>query len=154
MNAHSMTWLSFGAHTEHPGALRADIQPLAAVATDIRALSFPDGHFDGIEAIAVLEHLHRDDALAAVRECWRVLKPGGVLEAGTQDMLKCAQTLLAGDMKIMLNIYSPARPVPERHQWGYTPATFRQLLEAGGFCAVTELAAADPHEVRMLGYKP
>ncbi len=150
-----MTWLSFGPRTEHPGALRADILPVADVVTDICALAFADSCFDGVEAFAVLEHLHRDDAFGALRECRRVLRPGGVLEVSTQDMERCAQTLLGGNLEILLNIYSPSRLTPQRHQWGYTWDTLRALLARAGFTGIERLPhhPLDPHEVRARGHK-
>lgn len=40
-------------------------------------LPFPDATFDIITALDVLEHL--DDDYAALKELWRVMKPGGIL---------------------------------------------------------------------------
>jgi ubiquinone/menaquinone biosynthesis C-methylase UbiE len=42
---------------------------------DIEQLPFSDNSFDGIVCLGVLEYLNQDDA--ALREMWRVLKPGG-----------------------------------------------------------------------------
>jgi ubiquinone/menaquinone biosynthesis C-methylase UbiE len=42
---------------------------------DIEQLPFADNTFDGILCLGVLEYLSRDEA--ALREMWRVLKPGG-----------------------------------------------------------------------------
>lgn len=42
-------------------------------------LPFPDGHFDYVTCIEVLEHLPADLRSAAFREMYRVLKPGGRL---------------------------------------------------------------------------
>ncbi|MBN1757184.1 MAG: class I SAM-dependent methyltransferase [Chitinispirillaceae bacterium] len=54
----------------------ADLQsPLAEVHTDITALVFPDRRFDALICLHVLEHI-ADDA-AALKELFRVLKPGG-----------------------------------------------------------------------------
>ena len=47
--------------------------------SEIERLPFPDGTFDVITAMDVLEHV--DDDLAALGELRRVLKPGGVLLA-------------------------------------------------------------------------
>ena len=43
---------------------------------DLRRLSFPDASYDMVYASHVLEHI--DDDEAAIKEVWRVLKPGGI----------------------------------------------------------------------------
>jgi ubiquinone/menaquinone biosynthesis C-methylase UbiE len=42
---------------------------------DIERIPFPDNSFDGVMCLGVMEYLNSDDA--ALREMWRVLKPGG-----------------------------------------------------------------------------
>ena len=49
--------------------------PLAMRHMDIRALDFADERFDWLFCYHVLEHI--DDDMAALRELYRVLKPGG-----------------------------------------------------------------------------
>ncbi|MFC4531690.1 class I SAM-dependent methyltransferase [Sphaerisporangium dianthi] len=48
---------------------------LQAIHADARNLPLPDGHFDLVLAFDVLEHIQEDDL--AVREIFRVLRPGG-----------------------------------------------------------------------------
>lgn len=62
-----------------PGArwIVADVErgPGADVVADIQHLPFRSGAFDAVKATEVLEHV--PDAMAALRECRRVLGPGG-----------------------------------------------------------------------------
>jgi SAM-dependent methyltransferase len=45
---------------------------------DARRLTYPDGSFDGVFSISVLEHIPDDGDTQAVRQIARVLRPGGV----------------------------------------------------------------------------
>jgi ubiquinone/menaquinone biosynthesis C-methylase UbiE len=51
---------------------------------DIEHLPFPDAMFDAVMCLGVLEYLNQDEA--ALREMWRVLKPGGHAVITTPSM--------------------------------------------------------------------
>ena len=54
---------------------------------DVRdPLPFATGSYDAIYASHLLEHLYLDDALRLLRECFRVLRPGGVLRLVVPDL--------------------------------------------------------------------
>jgi predicted SAM-dependent methyltransferase len=149
-------WLTIGARVarEHERVTRLDIRPsVGDVVGDVRALQFADATFDGIECHHVLEHLLPWDARGAVRELWRVLRPGGVLEASVPDLTLCAQTLLAGNLAILSNIYSPDFASEQQHRWGYTVSTFMALLREAGFVGVITIPVTEPHEMRMRAYR-
>ena len=72
---------------EEPAGLRATLErlgvrPQKLVRADIQELPFPDGHFDGVVAFSILEHLKREELERAARELARVLEPGGRLLIG------------------------------------------------------------------------
>ena len=50
-----------------------------AKSIDALSLPFPDIFFDCIISISVIEHIKDDGDSSAIREIWRVLKPGGYL---------------------------------------------------------------------------
>ncbi|MGD2184190.1 methyltransferase domain-containing protein [Lusitaniella coriacea] len=49
------------------------------VSHDATQLPYPDNHFDVITSISTIEHISDNGDTLAVRELWRVLKPGGKL---------------------------------------------------------------------------
>ena len=59
---------------------RSRHRPEVDVVHDLNVIPWPwaDNSFDLVVACAVLEHL-RVDLLQSIGECWRVLRPGGVL---------------------------------------------------------------------------
>ena len=50
---------------------------------DARALDFPDGSFDAVACVSVIEHVAGAGDARAMEEMWRVLRPGGVLHLTT-----------------------------------------------------------------------
>jgi len=76
------------------GFLNVDIDARADAYTDItRPLPFPNSSFAGIFCEEVLEHVNKNTGQQMLTECWRVLKPGGVLRITTPSLEYFAQKL-------------------------------------------------------------
>jgi predicted SAM-dependent methyltransferase len=52
----------------------------------IKGIPFPDNSFSVVYHSQVLEHIPRDSAAGFIRECYRVLKPGGILRVVVPDL--------------------------------------------------------------------
>ncbi len=61
--------------------------PFRFVRTDGVALDLPAGSADLVYSNQLMEHLHDDDALAQLREIYRILKPGGRYVCSTPNRL-------------------------------------------------------------------
>lgn len=61
------------------------VHPIRFVADRADALSFPDGHFDCVFCLSVIEHIPKEAWAPCIREMERVLRPGGRLVI-TEDM--------------------------------------------------------------------
>ena len=76
-------------HRLHPAWINADLVarcPGVMVVDVSRGLPFPEAHFDAVYHAAMLEHLRREDVPAFLRECHRVLRPGGILRVAVPDL--------------------------------------------------------------------
>jgi SAM-dependent methyltransferase len=60
----------------------------------IKGLPFKDNHFDAVYHSHVLEHLAPDEGAAMIRECYRVLKPNGILRVVVPDLEQIARLYL------------------------------------------------------------
>lgn len=66
----------------HPEWINVDINPSApeVVRYDLRrGIPFAEKSFEVVYHSHVLEHLHKTQAPFFLKECWRVLKPGGII---------------------------------------------------------------------------
>lgn len=128
--------------------------PEGIVRTDLRRrLPFADASADAVYSSHLIEHLARWQALALLRECHRVLAPGGVIRLATPDIRQIVDDYLQGDTRhgdtaadsmmeqLMTFAERPGtraqrlvrRLVTAPHQWLYDETSLAALLREAGF---------------------
>ena len=83
-----------------------------------------DSHFDAVTAFYVIEHL--DDPMAFLRECHRVLKPGGLI------LIRYPHTTPIKGFLAMLGIPNSLYDTPY-HLSDFSPKTMERFLGKAGF---------------------
>lgn len=162
------------------GWLNTDMEPARGpgiVYLDITERQpFPDGSFSFIYSEHLIEHVSLAAGIAHMKDCHRVLKPGGVMRIATPDL----QFLLdyfsgtpltpvqAGFLKEMMDEFHPGLPMSSPaillnefvrdwgHQFIYDREVLRQSMELAGFaevvsCKVKESSHAPLHGLERHG---
>jgi predicted SAM-dependent methyltransferase len=139
-----------------PGFLNLDLHVLhpEVIAWDCRwDLPFADGVVAGIRVEHFLEHLEtREELPAFLRDCWRVLRPRGVLRVIVPDAERFLRAYCRGDHSGFreLGVSDPfPSDLPTRmdvvnhvfhqwheHRWAYDFETLAHRLHACGFAEV------------------
>lgn len=106
--------------------IRVDVDPEVDpdVVDDIRVLrTFDHRSVDGVYASHVLEHLHPNEAMAAIKSFMRVLRPGGIIFAMVPDIgLACEWVARGAGLDVIYE--SPGGPItPIDMIYGYRPYT-------------------------------
>jgi predicted SAM-dependent methyltransferase len=78
-------WVNLDLRPADPSVRRGDVA---------QSLPFDDASFDAVYHSHLLEHLPRDQALPFLRECRRVLKPGGILRLAIVNLEAIARLYL------------------------------------------------------------
>ena len=109
----------------------------------------------------VIEHVPKDDAEKLLRECYRVLQPGGVLRLSTPDAGRYLRSY-AGDGEFLRH---PAFPEPYetpldrvnqmmreygQHLWAYDAESLLLALRKAGFAKAIEQSCGESLHSRML----
>ncbi len=160
LESYSVRKLQLGAGGNDPtGWLNTDIAPRRdEVYLDAtKRYPFPDGSFQYVFSEHMIQAVPWEGGVAMLKECYRVLAPGGKLRVVTPNLTKFVQ-LLTGNpdadaqrfiaAKLRLTGW-PESPVTGAyifnrqvrdwgHQFLYDPATLRKSLELAGFKRITE----------------
>ena len=151
-------WLNTDLQPLHPGVLFLDATTPFPIAT---------ASFDYIYSEHVIQHLPFRAGQIMLRECQRILKPGGVMRLSTPN-LHCLATLLTepdGAVQQEYTRLASEKYIPDNtarlpafvvnnffwdfiHQFVYDPPTMRHALERAGFGKITPVAigqSADPN---------
>jgi 2-polyprenyl-3-methyl-5-hydroxy-6-metoxy-1,4-benzoquinol methylase len=129
----AMGWEVEGQEVDAAAAERArTVHGLRVHLGALQQVGLPDAIFDVVTMSHVIEHAH--DPVALLKECRRVLKPGGVLMAVTPNINSLGHRRF-GSCWLALD--------PPRHLHLFSPTTLRQVADRAGFrqCSTWTTAA-------------
>ena len=127
-----------------PAAVSAasKIPGVEAFPGDLRTVKFKDGGFDAIVMNNVIEHLPQPTSV--LKECQRILRPGGRLVLVTPNTRSLGYRHYGQDWRGL--------EIP-RHLFLYSPATLTALARAAQFANMTTFSTAGGHSgVEMLTF--
>ena len=147
--------LNLGCGTKHwEGYVNIDLPGRGApVEGDIRKLDFKDGEVNEVHAIHVLEHFHKREVPALLKEWHRVLHPDGllVLELPSRDKVFYWIRALPDppEQMTLWAMYGDPGTIegePDMHKWLWGESELKKLVEEAGF---KDVKSADPkHHIK------
>jgi predicted SAM-dependent methyltransferase len=121
--------------------LTADVTPRADVFIDItKPLPLPDGVADAVYSEEVIEHVDREVGQRMLKECFRILKPGGTLRLTTPSLdyfMGGAISSVEAVQQINDIFYCHG------HRHVYTKASLAMALKQAGFIGIVQSSYRD-----------
>jgi len=128
----------------------------------LKPFPYQQGQVEAIYSSHMLERLYYDQALGVLRECHRVMQPGGVIRLALPDGREWARLLIdsapddaEAGFKFSDNLHMQPFHAPSRrerlvskfasgpHRWQPTVALVTRMLQDGGFTDVRECSFLD-----------
>lgn len=128
----------------------------------LKPFPYQDGQVEAIYSSHMLEHLYYEQAISVLRECHRVIQPGGVLRLALPDAAEFARSLTASSpddaeagLKFSQSLNMQPLHAPSRrqrlvsrfasapHRWQPTAALVMRMVRNGGFTDVRECSFLD-----------
>lgn len=154
-------WLNTTLYPIEPGTVFLDGRRSFPIATDA---------LDYVFSEHVIEHLEFAEALCMLRECRRVLKPGGRIRIATPDLQQIVALYSNPDgedqehyirwimrtFRAEFGDFSPVHAINQsfhgwRHKFIYDEATLRQSLESAGFGEITRVQPGESADEHLRG---
>ena len=101
-------------HPEWTNVDMATCRPGVQVCNLLKGFPYPDRRFQVVYHSHVLEHIPREQVSNFIRECYRVLKPGGILRVVVPDLENIVREYL---QLLQENLAQPSPPASARYDW-------------------------------------
>ena len=174
LKTHPVRKLQIGAHVcALPGWLNTDLHPLSIsdVALDAtKTFPLPDASFDYVFSEHQLEHIAYSEALGMLRECRRILRPGGKIRLAVPsldrlvELVRPARTELQDRyIRRSTDFWWPSVQNPGPcfafnssfmnwgHKFLYDQTTLRNTLETTGFSGIQFFAPSVSDDPNLTG---
>ena len=138
-------WTNLDGNPDLPADVHAIVPPMP----------FADASLDEVWACHFLEHLGYADGLAFLKECWRVLVPGGRCGIVVPDTREVMKRYLAGaldqvewpyrhwhavkDLDAVCGLFLYSVVQESHHKWSYDIETLARIMARAGFVGLREI---------------
>ena len=143
----------------YPNYVQVDLRKLPGIKyqNDARVLPFISNSVSNISTCYLLQCLTQKEAIVALREWFRILKPGGRLEIHVPNLDKIMKMFISTqDEKLLEEIYGKQEHELDYYQYGWTFQTIDILLSKINFVRVsyTKNPISKPYALSIEAFKP